>query len=512
LFSYFQDTEVLRLSFRKILVANRGEIAVRVLRTCHEMGISTVAVFSEADEKALHVQFADAAECIGPAPSTKSYLDAERILKAALSFGAEAVHPGYGFLSEQAGFAEACRDAGLVFIGPPPEAMRLMGDKLSARSMAAKAGVTVVPGSNGPVSASEEATRVAGGIGYPVMLKASAGGGGKGMRLVRSADEMADSFRLAASEAASAFGDPTLYIEKYIENPRHVEIQILADGMGNAVYLGERECSVQRRHQKLVEETPSPAVTPELRSALGEAAVRVALACGYVNAGTVEFMVDAKGGFYFLEVNARLQVEHPITEMVCGLDLVREQISIAGGGELPFRQDDVRPKGAAIECRIYAEDADRGFMPCPGKITHILWPGGPGVRVDSGIYAGYEVPMHYDPLLAKVCAWAPDRKRTIARMLRALRELRIGGVVTTATFLDRVLNHPRFLSGRYDTHFLEDCSGELAQQRGYEAAVVAAMAAEAVNSVVNAPGAIKGGRNTGGWRTSGRLAGLFRRR
>lgn len=498
------------MRFRKILIANRGEIAVRVIRACQEMGIATVAVFSDADDKALHVQLADEAAHIGPPPSTKSYLVIEKILEAAKLFNADAIHPGYGFLSERAGFAEACRAAGIVFIGPTPESMRLMGDKVSARKVAADAGVPVVPGSDGPISNPREALDLAGQIGYPVMLKAAAGGGGKGMRLVDSGSDLESSFKMASSEAASAFGDATIYIEKYIERPRHVEIQILADVAGNAVYLGERECSVQRRHQKLIEETPSTAVDSGLRASLGKAATSVALGCGYLNAGTVEFMLDSEGNYYFLEVNTRLQVEHPITEMVCGIDLVREQIKIAQGEEIQSAQDDIYPQGAAIECRIYAEDADKDFMPCPGTITHLLWPGGPGVRVDAGIYSGYEVPLHYDPLLAKVCSHGADRDQALRRMLRALREMRIGGVVTTATFLDRALNHPRFVTGNYDTHFLDECRPELAQTREYDASIVAALAAEVIDNTSTAAIGSKGKETAGGWKTIGRLSNLFR--
>jgi len=495
--------------FEKVLIANRGEIAVRVIRTCRELGIGTVAVFSEADERALHVQLADEAVCIGPAPSTESYLVIERIVEAARGRGADAIHPGYGFLSEQAAFAEACRGAGIAFVGPTPEAMRTMGDKISARRLAAGAGVPVVPGSGGALSDSLEAAEVAGKIGYPVILKASAGGGGKGMRLVREESELAPSFNLASSEAGSAFGDSTIYVEKYIERPRHVEIQVLADSAGAAVYLGERECSVQRRHQKLIEETPSPAVDAKLRRRLGEAAVSVALGCGYVNAGTVEFMLDADGSHYFLEVNTRLQVEHPITEMVTGIDLVAEQLRVAVGGALPFGQDEIRPRGASIECRIYAEDADNDFIPCPGTVTHLLWPGGPGVRVDSGIYAGCEVPVHYDPLLAKLCTWGADRDEALRRMRRALGELRIGGVVTTATFLDRVLRHPDFVSGDYDTHILPEAGELLEPRRSHGDAEVAALGAGLVSE---AAGSRDGRPRAGavGWKRIGRMANLYR--
>lgn len=499
-----------RLPFRKILIANRGEIAVRIIRACHELGIEAVAVFSDIDETALHVQLADEAAHIGPPPSTESYLRTDRIIDAALNHGAEAIHPGYGFLSEQATFAEACEEAGLVFVGPTPGAMRMMGDKLSARRIAIDAGVPVVPGSEGPVASLDEAKALAKGLGFPLMIKASAGGGGKGMRLVRKSSELASSLKLAASEAGSAFGDATIFIEKYIERPRHIEIQILADSHGNVVYLGERECSVQRRHQKLVEETPSPAVDAAMRARLGEAAVQAAKACSYVNAGTVEFMLDPDGHFYFLEVNARLQVEHPITELVTGIDLVREQLFIAAGAELSFSQGDIHPRGAAVECRIIAEDADRNFIPCPGVVSHILWPGGPGVRIDSGIYAGCAVPVEYDPLLAKLCTWGRDREAAIRRMRRALRELRIGGVITTATFLDRVMYHPEFVSGDYDTHILTEEREVLAPYKEHDSVIGAALGMEAVKeSSAEVP---RGrGEKTCEWKKMGRFSNLFKK-
>ena len=497
--------------FRKVLIANRGEIAVRIIRTCHELGIETVAVFSDADEAALHVQLADEAVHIGPAPSTQSYLVIEKIIAAARERGVEAVHPGYGFLSERPAFAEACRAAGLVFVGPPPEAMQMMGDKLTARRIAAEAGVPVVPGSDGPLADPSEAAALAESIGYPVMIKASAGGGGKGMRLVRKADDLGSSLKLASSEAGSAFGDATIFIEKYIERPRHIEIQILADSHGKVIHLGERECSVQRRHQKLIEETPSAAVDAALRNKLGEAAVRAAAACAYVNAGTVEFMLDAGGNFYFLEVNTRLQVEHPITEMVNGIDLVHEQLRIAAGEPLSLSQEDVRPRGAAIECRIIAEDADQGFIPSPGRITHLVWPGGPGIRVDSGVYAGSTVPIDYDPLVAKICAWGQDRDMAIRRMLRALRELRIGGIVTTATFLDRVLRHPGFAAGDYDTHLLDERHEVLEPSREHDSAIGAALGMEALKEAESA-GICAERKNSAGWRRLGRFGNLYRTR
>lgn len=496
--------------FDKILIANRGEIAVRIIRTCREMGIGTVAVFSDADETSLHVQLADEAARIGPAPSTESYLRIERIIEAARSHGAEAIHPGYGFLSEQAGFADACAEAGIIFIGPASDSMRKMGDKLTARALAAKEGVPIVPGSDGAVAGKSEAKRIAGEIGYPVILKASAGGGGKGMRLVRDPGELAAGFERAASEAGAAFGDPTIYIEKYIERPRHIEIQILGDRSGNVVYLGERECSVQRRHQKLIEETPSAVVDEALRQRMGRSAVQIASACGYFSAGTVEFMLDADGNYYFLEMNTRLQVEHPVTELVTGLDLVREQLLIAAGAELTFSQEEIEPRGSAIEARIYAEDADNNFAPSPGTISHLLWPGGPGVRVDAGVYHGYAVPLAYDPLLAKLCVWAVDRPRAIRRMKRALNETRIGGIITSASFIARILDHPDFVSGEYDTHFLELKREELPLRSDFDDTIAAAFSTELAENANGNNFHLSSGRNSN-WKMLGRLARLYHR-
>jgi acetyl-CoA carboxylase, biotin carboxylase subunit len=437
--------------FKKILIANRGEIAVRVIRACREMGICTVAVYSEVDRKALHVRYADEAVAIGPPPSSESYLRIDRVVDAARARGADAVHPGYGFLSENPAFARAVADAGITFIGPSPEAMELLGSKTVARSLVAGAGLPVVPGTAHNPETLEELRVAAESIGFPLMLKAAAGGGGKGIRLVHSAAELESAWRNARSEAQNAFGDSTVYAEKLIERPRHVEIQVLGDRDGNIVYLGERECSLQRRHQKVMEECPSPAVDEALRRRMGETAVRIAKLAGYYNAGTVEFLLDADGNFYFLEVNARLQVEHPVTEVVTGIDLVKEQIRVAVGEPLSFRQEDVQLRGAAIECRISAEDAAREFFPSPGLITALRTPAGPGVRDDSGVYEGWRVPLEYDPLMAKLIVWGRDRQEAISRLHRALIEYDVTGVETTVPFFLRVLHNPDFLAGRLDT-------------------------------------------------------------
>jgi acetyl-CoA carboxylase biotin carboxylase subunit len=441
--------------FGKVLIANRGEIAVRVIRACRELGIRTVAVFSEADRESLHVLLADEAVPIGPPPATESYLVIDKLIAAARAAGAEAVHPGYGFLAENATFAQACLDAKLTFIGPPPAAIRAMGDKMAARRVAIKMGVPVVPGTEQPVSDDAEAVRVAERVGYPVMLKAAMGGGGKGMRLVRTAAELPGALRAARSEAGAAFGDAAVYIERYVEEPRHIEIQVLADAHGGVVYLGERECSIQRRHQKLVEESPSPFVTPEMRCRMGEAACRVAAAVGYVNAGTVEFLVDRDRSFYFLEMNTRLQVEHPVTEMVTGRDLVKDQLRIAAGEKLGFGQDDVALHGWAIECRVNAEDPFASFIPSPGKVVGLRAPGGPWVRDDTGVYAGCTIPRFYDTLMAKLIVWGPDRDAAIARMARALGEYTVAGVQTTIPILQRIIAHADFVAGRLSTGFMD---------------------------------------------------------
>ena len=441
--------------FKKILIANRGEIAVRVIRACHEMGIAAVAVYSEVDRAALHVRKADEAYPIGAAAAAESYLNIGKILDVARQSGAEAIHPGYGFLSENARFAQACADAGVKFIGPTAAAMNAMGSKTRARQAMERAGVPFVPGTSRGLESIEEAEEVAARIGYPVMLKAAAGGGGKGMRLVHAPDQLKSSLEAARSEAERSFGDGEVYLEKAIVNPRHIEMQILADEHGNTLYLGERECSLQRRHQKVLEEAPSPIVDDEMRQRMGEVAVRVARAANYKNAGTVEFLVDPQKNFYFLEMNTRLQVEHPVTELVTGLDLVHLQIRIADGEKLPLRQEDVSIRGHAMECRIYAEDPDNNYFPSPGSITLLLEPSGPGIREDSGVYEGWTVPMDYDPLLAKLIGYGSDREQAIARLTRALGEYFVGGIKTNLSLFRRILADPDFRAGKLDTGFLD---------------------------------------------------------
>ena len=441
--------------FRKILIANRGEIAVRVERACREMGIRTVAVYSEVDRHALHVRCADEAYLIGPPPAGESYLVIDKVIDVAKRSGAEAVHPGYGFLAENPVFAERCEKEGIKLIGPSAHAMRTMGSKTLARKTVRAAGVPVVPGTVEPIATEEEVFRVAGDIGFPIMLKATAGGGGKGLRLVRGEEDLRSSLRMAKSEAKSAFSDDSVYIEKYIENPRHIEIQILGDRHGNYVHLGERECSIQRRHQKVVEESPSVVITPEVRAAMGKVAIDAGRAANYEGVGTVEFLVDKDINFYFLEMNTRLQVEHPVTEMVTGVDIVKEQIRIAAGERLSLRQEDVKQSGHAIECRVYAEDPDRNFMPCPGLITSLRTPGGPGVRDDSGVFEGFEIPIYYDPIISKLVVWGKDRQEAVVRMKRALGEYIVTGVKTTIPFHIRVMNNQRFLEGTFDTNFID---------------------------------------------------------
>jgi len=440
--------------FKKVLIANRGEIAVRIIRACREMGLVSVAVFSEVDRAALHVSQADEAYLLGPAAARESYLNVAKILDVARRSGAQAIHPGYGFLSENAQFARACTDAGIKFIGPPASAMDVMGSKTRARTAMQAAGVPMVPGSARGLSLAE-AEELAAKIGFPVMIKAAAGGGGKGMRLVRSAGELKPSFETARSEALRSFNDEEVYLEKFIENPRHIEIQVLGDEHGNVVYLGERECSVQRRHQKVIEEAPSAVVDEDLRRRMGAVAVQAAKSAGYTNAGTVEFLVDAQRNFYFLEMNTRLQVEHPVTELITGLDLVHLQLRIAAGEKLPFKQEDITLRGHAIECRIYAEDSENNFFPSPGKITRLSLPGGPGVREDTGVYQGWTVPLDYDPMLSKLIVHAADRPAAIARMRRALDEYFVSGIKTNLPLFRRILDHPDFIAAHIDTGFLD---------------------------------------------------------
>jgi acetyl-CoA carboxylase, biotin carboxylase subunit len=500
--------------FKKVLIANRGEIAVRIARACREMAISPVAVYSDADRASLHVRVADEAINIGPAPSNESYLRIEKIIDAAHAAGAEAIHPGYGFLSENADFAEAVAAAGLTLIGPPATAMKLMGSKTSARRAAIDAGAPVVPGTTDPLASIEEAERVAIETGYPVMLKAAAGGGGKGMRLVRSPEEIAGAFSLAESEAASSFNDSAIYIEKYIERPRHIEIQLMGDRYGQIVYLGERECSLQRRHQKVVEECPSPVADSELRRRMGEAAVGIARAAGYYNAGTIEFLLDAERNFYFLEMNTRLQVEHPVTEMVTGRDLVREQIRVAAGERLSFSQDEIVMRGAAIECRIYAENPANGFLPSPGRITKLTTPAGPGVRYDSGSYEGWEVPIYYDPLLAKLCVWAENREAAINRLARVLDEYTVEGISTTVPFFREIVRDAEFRRGDFDTGFIDrflskelspnDASGQVEDSSLSDIAAIAAVLHTRVGTArLEADAPVK---SESRWKLQGRLS------
>ena len=441
--------------FKKILIANRGEIAVRVLRACREMGIAAVVVYSDVDRAALHVRKADEAYPIGAAAASESYLNIDKIIEVAARSGADAIHPGYGFLSENARFARACADAGVKFIGPTAAAMNAMGSKTRARQAMEKAGIPFVPGTSRGVESFAEAEKVAAKIGYPVMLKAAAGGGGKGMRLVHAPEQLKSSLDAARSEAQRSFGDSEVYIEKAIVNPRHIEMQVLADEHGHTVYLGERECSLQRRHQKVLEEAPSPIVDPDMRRRMGEVAVRVAQAANYTNAGTVEFLVDERKNFYFLEMNTRLQVEHPVTELITGLDLVHLQIRIAAGEKLPFTQDDVSIRGHAIECRIYAEDPDNNYFPSPGKISLLQEPSGPGIRVDTGMSEGWNVPIDYDPLLAKLIGYGGDRDQAIARLARALDEYFVGGIKTNISLFRRILRDADFRAAKLDTGFLD---------------------------------------------------------
>ncbi|MGK7911425.1 MAG: acetyl-CoA carboxylase biotin carboxylase subunit [Synechococcus sp.] len=441
---------------KKLLIANRGEIALRIIRSCAELGISTVAVYSTADRDSLHVQLANEAICVGDPPSNRSYLNVPNIISAALTTGADAIHPGYGFLAENAKFAEMCADHNLVFVGPSPDSIRKMGDKATARATMQAAKVPTVPGSEGLIETDDEAIAIAEQIGYPVMIKATAGGGGRGMRLARQPEDLLEMMRTAQGEAEAAFGDGGIYIEKFVENPRHIEFQILADSYGNVVHLHERDCSIQRRHQKLLEEAPSPALTSKLRKAMGDAAVRVAKTIGYIGAGTVEFLVDGSGNFYFMEMNTRIQVEHPVTEAITGIDLIASQLLIAQGDPLGKEQKDIPLLGHAIECRINAEDPDKDFRPNPGKINAYLPPGGPGVRMDSHIYTDYSIPPYYDSLIGKLIVWGPDRESAILRMKRALGEFAITGVSTTIGFHQRILENPAFLAAEVYTNFIQE--------------------------------------------------------
>jgi len=441
--------------FRKVLIANRGEIAVRIIRACRDIGISPVAIYSEADRASLHVRFADEAYLVGPPPSSESYLAIDRVLDAAKRCRADAIHPGYGFLAENPAFARACADAGIPMVGPSADSIELMGNKTGARVALLSFGVPLIPGMSRPLRSSEEAVVEGARIGYPLMIKAAAGGGGKGMRLVEDETGMASACEAASSEALRAFGDPSIYLEKYLRSARHIEVQVLADRYGNAVHLGERECSLQRRYQKLLEECPSPFLDPGLRRRMGEAALNVVRAARYENAGTVEFLVDENRNFYFLEMNARLQVEHPVTELVTGLDLVREQLRIASGEPLEVRQEELRMQGWAIECRIYAEDPDNGFLPSPGRVRNLVEPQGPWIRVDSVAYEGCEIPVHYDPLIAKVVAWGADRGQAAARMKRAIQEYRIQGLRTNLRFLEALLCDQEWVEGRLSTGFVD---------------------------------------------------------
>ena len=510
------------IMFKKILIANRGEIAVRVIRACRELGILSAAVYSEVDRVALHVLMADEAYPLGAAAATESYLNIARILQVAKHCGADAIHPGYGFLSENANFARACAAAGVKFIGPTAAAMEMMGSKTRARQEMEKAGVPFVPGTSRALESVQQAKEVAAKIGYPVMLKAAAGGGGKGMRLVQAAQELPAALEAAQSEAQRAFGDGEVYLEKAILNPRHIEMQVLADEYGNTVYLGERECSIQRRHQKVLEEAPSPLVDAALRRRMGEVAVRVAQAAGYRNAGTVEFLVDQAKNFYFLEMNTRLQVEHPVTELITGLDLVDLQIRIAAGEQLPFAQDDVLIRGHAIECRIYAEDADNNFFPSPGKIERLRTPEGPGIRLDNGVYAGWTVPIDYDPLLAKLIGYGQDRRQAISRLARALPEYFVDGIKTNLGLFRRILADKDFQSGKIDTGYLERLLGSEPAAGKKEAAPITAIAAglfamldlsskAASNGAASSPGtnAIDNSPAASSWKSTARREGLM---
>lgn len=500
---------------RKILIANRGEIAIRVMRACYEMGIRSVAVYSEADRTSSHVLYANEAECIGPAPSNESYLCIEHIISAAKKHKADAIHPGYGFLSENAEFARRCEEEGIIFIGPKPQTMIDMGDKIQARLHMIAAGVPVVPGTQEQLNSAEEAVGVCKAIGLPVMIKASMGGGGKGMRLVHRAEDIVEMYNAAKSEALAGFGDDTVYIEKYLEEPHHIEFQILADQFGNVIHLYDRECSVQRRHQKVVEESPSPFIDDDLREKMGQAAIAAAKAVGYIGAGTIEFLVDKHKNFYFLEMNTRLQVEHPITEEVIGIDLVKQQIYIADKQKLEIRQEDVKQRGHAIECRICAEDTDNNFRPAPGVIQQLVEPHGPGIRIDSAVYAGYEIPMYYDPMIGKLIVWATNRKYAIERMRRALYEYKVTGLVTNIRYLRRIIDVPQFKEGIYDTSFIETNQERLRPRPGFkndseDMAIIASYIDYLMNYDENTNADVDNSSTLNRWRSFGLQKGVLR--
>jgi acetyl-CoA carboxylase biotin carboxylase subunit len=501
--------------FQKVLVANRGEIAVRIIRACREVGISTVAVYSEADRQALHVRYADEAYLLGPAQSRESYLRGDKIIDIAHKSGADAVHPGYGFLAEREDFAAACADAGLVFIGPKPSSIAAMGDKAVARATVTKAGVAVVPGTEDVGNLSDEdLLAVAPKIGFPLLIKATAGGGGKGMREVSNIEEMPQLLQAARREAEASFGDGNVYLEKLVEGARHIEIQILADQQGHVIHLNERECSIQRRHQKLIEEAPSPFADDDLRQRMGKVAVKAAQAVDYVNAGTIEFLVDKDRNFYFLEMNTRLQVEHPITELVTGVDIVKEQIRIARGRQLSYKQKDVKINGAALECRINAEDPYNNFMPSTGKITHSLLPTGPGVRVDTGVYPGFEISPYYDPMISKLIVWGDTRAQAILRMRRALEEYRIVGVRTNIPFHQTMMDSARFLGGQYDTRFVEERfslqENDESREANREIAAIMATLVAHQQTERSAQFVMRNERDTSNWKWVGRWERMHR--
>ncbi|MFQ6093037.1 MAG: acetyl-CoA carboxylase biotin carboxylase subunit [bacterium] len=498
--------------FSKILIANRGEIAVRVIRACKEMDLRAATVYSEIDRNSLHVRFADEAYPIGPAPARESYLRIDKIIEAAKKAGAEAIHPGYGFLAENDKFAQVCEEAGIVFIGPTSTALKAMGDKTVARRMMTRAGVPIIPGTEVEVTDIDEVKAIARKIGFPIMIKAALGGGGKGMRIVRGEEELATAMRGASSEAESAFGDARIYVEKYLTEPRHIEFQILADKYGNVVHLGERECSIQRRHQKVIEEAPSTVLDEDLRAEMGQTAVNAAKAAGYTNAGTVEFLFDNHRNFYFLEMNTRLQVEHPVTELVTNIDLVKEQIRIAAGERLSYKQEEIRLNGSAIECRIYAEDPDNNFYPSTGTIKYLQLPSGPGIRDDGGMYEGCEVSLYYDPLISKLVVWGRDRTEAIARMQRALKEYQVIGIKTTLPFSLKVMENENFIDGNFDTHFIEKEMGDKKWTPEKDGTEIAALAAVLVAHGARKKAAVMTTPPRGAvpspWKIEGRRMGL----